>query len=90
LPTLAESGYPGFEATSWFALLAPAGTPHPILEKIRAETLKVLANPDMRKRFATMGLDTVGSSAAETRAAIVRDIPKWAKVIEAAGIRPAK
>jgi tripartite-type tricarboxylate transporter receptor subunit TctC len=89
LPTVAESGFPGFEATSWFALLAPVGTPQPVLDKIRAESLKVLADPEMRKRFAVMGLDTVGSTAAEAQAAIVRDIPKWAKVIQDAGIKPS-
>ena len=86
LPTVAEQGFPGFEATSWFALLAPSGTPQPILDKIRAEALKVLADPEMLKRFAALGLDTVGSTSAEARAAIVRDIPKWAKVIKDAGI----
>jgi tripartite-type tricarboxylate transporter receptor subunit TctC len=89
LPTVAESGFPGFEATSWFALLAPVGTPQPVRDKIRAESLKVLADPEMRKRFAVMGLDTVGSTAAEAQAAIVRDIPKWAKVIQDAGIKPS-
>jgi tripartite-type tricarboxylate transporter receptor subunit TctC len=88
LPTVAEQGYPGFEATSWFALLAPTGTPQPILDKVRAESLKALADPELRKRFAAMGLDIVGSTAEETRAAIVRDIPKWGKVIKDAGIKP--
>ena len=88
LPTVAEQGFPGFEATSWFALLAPAGTPPAIIEKVRAESLKVLADPEMLKRFAAMGLDTVGTTAAEVRAAIERDIPKWAKVIKDAGIKP--
>ena len=88
LPTVVEAGFPGFEATSWFALLAPAGTPQPILDKVRAESLKVLADPEMLKRFATMGLDTVGSTPSEVRDAIVRDIPKWAKVIKDAGIKP--
>ncbi len=90
LPTLAEQGFPNFEATSWFALLAPAGTPQPILDKVRAGSLKVLADPEMKKKFAVLGLDVVGSTAAETRAAIVEDIPKWAKVIKDAGIKTDK
>ena len=89
LPTVVEAGFPGFEATSWFALLAPAGTPQPILDKVRAESLKVLADPEMAKKFAAMGLDLVGSTAEETKAAIAGDIPKWAKVIKDAGIKPA-
>jgi tripartite-type tricarboxylate transporter receptor subunit TctC len=88
LPTLAESGFPGFEATSWFALLAPAGTPQPIVDKVRAETLKVLADPEMVKRFAVLGLDVVGSTPEELKATIATDIPKWAAVIKAANIKP--
>ena len=87
LPTVVEAGFPGFEATSWFALLAPKGTPKAILEKVRAEALKVLADPEMVKKFAVMGLDPVGSTGEETKAAIAGDIPKWGKVVEEAGIK---
>ena len=87
LPTVAELGFPGFEATSWFALLAPKGTSRAIVEKVRAESLKVLADPEMVKKFAVMGLDPVGSTGEETKAAILRDIPKWGKVVEEAGIK---
>jgi tripartite-type tricarboxylate transporter receptor subunit TctC len=87
LPTVAEAGFPGFEATSWFALLAPKGTPKPILEKVRAAALKVLADPEMVKKFAVIGLEPVGSTGEETRAAIASDIPKWGKVIQDAGIK---
>lgn len=89
LPTVAEQGFPGFEAISWFALLAPAGTPQPILDKVRAASLKVLADPEIRVKLAAMGLEPVGSTGAETKAAIEADIPKWAKVIKEAGIKPA-
>jgi len=87
LPTVVEAGFPGFEATSWFALPAPKGTPKPILEKVRAEALKVLADPEMVKKFAIIGLEPVGSTGEQTRAAIANDIPKWAKVIQDAGIK---
>jgi tripartite-type tricarboxylate transporter receptor subunit TctC len=87
LPTVVEAGFPGFEATSWFALLAPKGTPKPILEKVRAEALKVLADPEMVKKFAVIGLEPVGSTGEQTKAAIANDIPKWAKVIQEAGIK---
>jgi tripartite-type tricarboxylate transporter receptor subunit TctC len=87
LPTVAELGFPGFEATSWFALLAPKGTPKPILEKVRAASLKVLADPDMVQKFVVIGLEPVGSTGEETRDAIATDIPKWGKVIKDAGIR---
>jgi tripartite-type tricarboxylate transporter receptor subunit TctC len=88
LPTLVEAGFPGFEATSWFALMGPAGTPQPVIDKVRAEALKVLADPEMQKKFAALGLDIVGSTPEETRAAIANDIPKWAQVIKDANIKP--
>jgi len=87
LPTIAESGFPGFEATSWFALLAPAGTPLSIVEKVHAQALAVLAEPDMRGRFAQLGLDPVGNSPSELTAVIKADMAKWADVIKTAGIK---
>jgi tripartite-type tricarboxylate transporter receptor subunit TctC len=87
LPTVAEQGFPGFEAVSWFALMAPSGTPKPILDKVRADALKVLADPEIQKKFLAIGLEVVGSTAEETRAAIAADIPKWEKVIKDANIK---
>lgn len=87
LPTLDESGFKGFEATSWFALLAPAGTPPAIVEKVRTESLKVLADPEMVKKFAALGLQPVGSTAQQTHDTIARDIPKWTQVVKEAGIK---
>ncbi|MBX9700738.1 MAG: tripartite tricarboxylate transporter substrate binding protein [Acetobacteraceae bacterium] len=86
LPTVAEQGFPGFEALSWFGLMAPAGTAPAIAEKVRNEAMKILADAEIRTRLAGLGLDTVGSSPDEMRATIVREIPKWAKVIAEAGI----
>jgi len=86
LPTISESGFPGFEVTSWYALLAPAGTPAPIVNKVHQEVLKGLAQPDLRAKFAKLGLDTVGNSPAELAAIIKSDIGKWAKVIKDAGM----
>lgn len=88
LPTLAEQGFPGFEATSWFALMGPAGLPKPIVDKVRAESLKALADPELLKKVSAMGLEPVGSTPEETRAAIAGDIPKWGQVIKDAGIKP--
>ena len=87
LPTLAESGYPGFEATSWFALLAPAGTPVAIVRKLHQETVKALAEPDLRAKFSELGMDIVGSSPEQLAAIIKADIPKWAKVIKDSGAK---
>jgi tripartite-type tricarboxylate transporter receptor subunit TctC len=85
-PTVAESGFPGFEATSWFALVAPAATPAPVINKLHQESLQALAQPALQARFAQLGLDTVGSSPAELAAIIKADIGKWARVIKEAGI----
>ena len=87
LPTMAESGYPGFEAVPWFGLMAPAGTPAAIVERLHRDTVRVLALPDIRKRFDDLGLDIVGSSPADFAALIKAEIPQWAKVIKEAGIK---
>ncbi len=85
-PTIAESGFPGFEAVSWFGLFAPAGTSASIVNKLHQDTLKVLGQPDMRARFSQLGLDTVGNAPGELAAIISSDVKKWAKVIKDAGI----
>ncbi|MBX6426767.1 MAG: tripartite tricarboxylate transporter substrate binding protein [Variibacter sp.] len=87
LPTIAESGFPGFEAISWFGLLAPAGTPQAIIAKVREEALKVLADAKTRERFDQLGLETVGNTPAEMAASIKSDLEKWAKLIKEAGIK---
>jgi tripartite-type tricarboxylate transporter receptor subunit TctC len=87
LPTMAEQGYPGFEAVPWFGLLAPAGTPSDVLDKLHDETVKALALPDVRKKFDELGLEPVGNTPAEFAAIIKKEIPEWAKVIKDAGIK---
>jgi tripartite-type tricarboxylate transporter receptor subunit TctC len=90
LPTIAESGIPGFEATSWFGLLAPAGTPAPVVGKIYQEAAKIVAQPDMREKFAQIGVDSVGNPPDEFAAIIKADTAKWAKVIRDAGIKASE
>jgi tripartite-type tricarboxylate transporter receptor subunit TctC len=90
LPTVAEQGFPGFEATSWFGLMAPIGTPPEITRKVHAEAMKVLADQEMRAKFGSLGLDVVAGSPEEMRATIAADIPKWAKVIADAGIQTSR
>ena len=87
LPTMAESGFPGFEAVPWFGLLAPAGTPKDIVDKLHAETVRTLALPEVRKKFDELGLDPVGNTPAEFAAVIKKETPEWAKVIKDAGIK---
>jgi tripartite-type tricarboxylate transporter receptor subunit TctC len=87
LPTMAESGFPGFEAVPWFGLLAPAGTPKDIVDKIYAETARTLAMPEIRKKFDELGLEPVGNTPTEFAAVIRKETPEWAKVIKDAGIK---
>jgi tripartite-type tricarboxylate transporter receptor subunit TctC len=89
LPTMAESGFPGFEAVPWFGLLAPTGTPKDVLDKLHRETIKTLAMPELRRKFDELGLEPVGNTPAEFTAIIRKETPEWAKVIKDAGIRLA-
>jgi tripartite-type tricarboxylate transporter receptor subunit TctC len=90
LPTMAESGYPGFEAVPWFGLMAPAGTPPAIIERLNRETAKILSMPEVRKKFNDIGADVIGGTPADFAAAIEREIPQWAKVIKQAGIKASE
>lgn len=90
IPTVAEQGFPGFEATSWFGLMAPAGTPEAIVRKVNAEARRVLADTEMQVKFASLGLDPSPSTPEEMRATIAADIPKWAKVMADAGIEGSR
>ena len=87
LPTMAESGYPGFEAVPWFGLMAPAGTPPAIVEKLHRDSVRALSAPETRKKFTDFGLDVVAGTPAELAATIQREIPHWAKLIKQAGIK---
>jgi tripartite-type tricarboxylate transporter receptor subunit TctC len=88
LPTMDESGYPGFEATPWQGLLAPAGTPATIVRKLHLETVRVLALADVRAKLADLGMEVIGNSPDEFAVLIKSEIPKWAKLIKESGIKP--
>ena len=87
LPTLAESGFPDFEAISWFGLLAPAHTAAPVIAKVHEEVVKIATQADMRERLAQLGLEVAVNSPDEFAAVINADIAKWAKVIKDANIK---
>lgn len=87
VPTVAESGYPGFEVTLWNGLLAPAATPSGVVRVLHTESVKALASPEVRAKFSGLGMEEVGNSPEEFAAAIKREIPRWAKVIKAANIK---
>jgi tripartite-type tricarboxylate transporter receptor subunit TctC len=87
LPTMEEQGFPGFEATVWFGLMAPAGTPAPIVARLYAEAVRIVGTPDVRQKFDELGMAPMGSSPEEFTAAIRSEIPHWAKVIKESGAR---
>jgi tripartite-type tricarboxylate transporter receptor subunit TctC len=88
IPTIHESGYPGFEMTSWYGTCAPAKTPRPVLAKIEGAFLKALSAPDMRKRFFDQGVELRTTSGAEFDAFYKSEVARWSKVVQEAGIKP--
>jgi tripartite-type tricarboxylate transporter receptor subunit TctC len=88
IPTVAESGVPGYEATQWYGILAPAATPRDIVTKLNAEMVKFLRQPDTRERLAADGTVPVGDTPEEFSAHIKREIARWAPVVKASGARP--
>jgi len=86
LPTVAESGVPGFDFSTWYGVLAPAGTPRAIVDKLNGEITRIMDDPETQRRFAGEGLDVLKSTPAEFAAFIARDIGKWAKVVKATGL----
>jgi tripartite-type tricarboxylate transporter receptor subunit TctC len=86
VPTLAESGLPGYESEGWFAILAPAGTPAAIANRLNAELVAILSSEEIRTRFATAALEPAYCKPAELAQLIKRDSDKWSKLIRANGI----
>ena len=87
LPTVAESGYPGFEAGLWFALLAPAATPKAITERVRNETVKALQQPDVQTAMSRQGLEPAPSTPSELAARISKESATWAALVRKLGIK---
>ena len=87
LPTMAESGFPDFDATGWFGLMAPAGTSPAVVDKIQRDAVSILSLPELRKKLDELGLEPIGNTPAEFAAAIKSEISQWAKVIKEAGIK---
>jgi len=88
LPTVAELGFPDFEASSWFGLLGPADLPREIVAKLQEEVVRVLKIPDIRTRLVQLGADPVGSAPEEFAAYLRSETAKWAKVVKASGAKP--
>jgi len=84
-PTIAESGYPGFAAESWFGLSAPAGTPDAVITRLNQATVKALANPDLRQKLESVGFVIVGDDPKSFSAFVSNEIDKWGKAAKASG-----
>jgi len=87
VPTVIESGYPGFEAVAWHAVLAPAKTPPEIIQKLNSEIAIVLSDPELQKRLSQDGIEIIGSSAEDFSIYIKNEVAKWAKVVRDANIK---
>jgi tripartite-type tricarboxylate transporter receptor subunit TctC len=87
IPTMAEAGLRDFQVSSWFGLLAPAGTPAAVITRINAETVKVLLRPDVKAAFGAQGLEVVSSTPAEFANHIKSEIARMTKIAAAAGIK---
>jgi tripartite-type tricarboxylate transporter receptor subunit TctC len=88
IPTIAEAGVPGYEAVQWYGLMAPAGTPPAIIEKLHQGVVHALSDPGVREKFRASGARPVGNTPAEFGKQMRQDIAKWAAVIKQAGLQP--
>jgi len=86
VPTVADSGVPGFNMTSWWGIFGPAGVPQPIVTRLNTELVRILHLPDVKKAFATLGVDATSSTPDELAAMIKAEVPKYAKLIKEIGI----
>lgn len=88
VPTVHESGVPGYDSSSWYGLVMSAATPAPIVSRLSGDMIKALASGEMRERLSSQGIDPVGGGTVEFRKYMAAEIPKWAKVIREAKIPP--
>ena len=87
LPTIAESGYPGFEALAWNGVLVAAGTPQPIIARLNAEMNAVLKDPEVRQKMQSFGFDLIGGTPQDLGALISGEVTRWAPVIKKVGLK---
>jgi len=88
VPTVAESGYPGYEYTGWYGLFAPAGTPGAIIRRLHAQTTAALQDRDVRTKLVDLGMEPTGTSPEQFASAIRTSLPKQAKLIAESGMKP--
>jgi tripartite-type tricarboxylate transporter receptor subunit TctC len=88
LPTMDESGFPGFNVTAWFGMFVPAGTPADIIDRLHRETAMIMSLPDVRDKAEAIGMSPMTSTPAELANRIRTEMPYWAKLMKDAGIAP--
>ena len=88
VPTISEAGLPGYELGSWYGMFAPARTPQAIVRQLYEEIVKAIADPALKEQFTALSADAVGSTPAQFRAVLQKDIAKWAKVARDANVKP--
>jgi tripartite-type tricarboxylate transporter receptor subunit TctC len=88
LPTIAESGVPGYEATLWWGIFAPSKTPKPIIDRLNSEIHKAMASPEMKKTFSDFGAEPAPTTPEAFTSMVRKEIVKWAKVVKDANIKP--
>jgi tripartite-type tricarboxylate transporter receptor subunit TctC len=87
VPTVAESGLPGFEASSWFGLLAPAGTPADVVAKVNAELARWIATPEAKEKMSAIGATAAGGTPEDFAKHIAAETAKWARVVKESGAK---
>ncbi len=87
VPTMEESGFPGFNVTTWWGMFVPVGTPAAIVERLNRATVKIMATPEMREKLAAIGLEPMGGTPAEFAAVIRAEAPYWGRLIKEAGVK---
>ena len=88
LATAGESGLPGYEASSWYGIIGPAGMPKPVVVRLHGAIVKSIADPDVKQRLIAQAIDPVGNTPEEFAAYVRSEIVKWAKVLQMAGVKP--
>jgi tripartite-type tricarboxylate transporter receptor subunit TctC len=87
LPTVAEAGVAGYEASTWYAMFAPAGTPAALVERLHKEVASIVKAPDIRKQLAAVGIESVGGTPDAMAKYLRSEIAKWGKVAKASGAK---
>jgi len=87
VPTMVEAGVPGFEFSTWYAVLVPAGTPKPVVQRLNTELTRISKLPDIAEKFSTQGLDPLSSTPEAFGEYLKSEVDKWGKVVKATGAR---